>query len=555
MKKAKRILGKVLIAVLACLAIGTVVNAKGAVSTDVQIEIEATELAGVENEQMRLDATNTPEETIETVQTGDKNVKAVYFLAMGIAVAIGIVCVWKKKRKGMLMMFALLFSLLFINEPVHAAVTTENVSVTIPTSISILFDETGKNSISKFEVHNQSLVPITIEKIHATECNDWSLIEPGKKISVNTKEMVFEIAGKCLKAGENMVSIPVAESTSELVNINITRGAWTNASAKETALQLEFEYAIGNKAFQLSYDTNGCNETIASQKVCNGDTVELPNIEREGYVLVGWEDMDGKLHTSQYIMPIGDVTLKARWKEEIAYAIYSASDTSLRFVRSAEAIKPGDSYNGRIVTEVFTGFEQNVYKSVNEVPWYDGKYYDNRIITKVVFEDVISPKSTAYWFYWASDCNSMDVRKLDMSHVTNMTYMCAWTGADVKSFSIQGINDWNVSNVTKMDYAFRAMAYDAASVVMDLSKWDVSKVTSMDSMFMTTGYYATTFRLGDLSKWNVASATDVEAMFMQAGYTASWSLNLSGWNVSKVLYHDAFSLAVESKITEPKWKS
>ena len=282
MRKAKRILGKVLIAVLACLAIGTVVNAKNTVSTDVQIEIEASEIAEVEDEQMRLDATNAPDETIETVQTGDKNVKAVYFLAMGVAAAIGIVCVWKKKRKGMLAMFALLFSLFFINEPVHAAETTDNVNVTIPTSISILFDETGENSISKFEVHNQSLVPITIEKIHATECNDWSLIATRDEIPVNTKKMVFEIAGNCLVAGENMVSIPVAENTSALVNINIARGAWTNANAKETALQLEFQYAIGKKAFQLSFDTNGCAETIASQKVCNGDTVELPSIERDG---------------------------------------------------------------------------------------------------------------------------------------------------------------------------------------------------------------------------------------------------------------------------------
>lgn len=554
MKKIKKILGKVLVVALSCLAVGAVVNAEGSATTDVQIEIEGSEVVSGEDNQVITDDTKAPVEKLETVQTGDKMTKIPYLVAMAIAVAVGAVCVWKKKRKGMFAIFALFLSIFLVNQPVHAAETTENVSVTIPTSISILFDETGENSITEFEVKNQSLVPITIEKINATECNHWILAEKEQEIPVNTKKMVFEIEGKCLVAGENIVEIPITENTGKTLNIYVERGAWTNACAKETALQLEFEYEIGKKEFQLSFDANGYDTTIDTQNVYNGDSVELPTLERDGYVFAGWEDAEGNLHTNQYTMPIGDVTLKASWNEKIAYAIYSASDTSLRFVRSAEPIEAGDTYNGRVVTAVFTGFEEAVYASETQVPWYDGNQYESRILTKVVFEDEIKPISTAYWFCWASDCISMDMRKLNMSNVTNMCRMCGWAGSNVDNFTIIGMNDWDVSNVTNMNYAFRSLGFNTETLVLDLSKWDVSKVKDMNGAFRAAGYYATTFSLGDISKWNVSNVVDMGTMLMQTGFTAPWTLNLSKWNVSKVTNYDGFALAIESKITEPNWK-
>lgn len=541
MKKLKKKLGKVLVVLLSCLTVCAVVNAEGSATTEVQIGIEAT------------DDMKEAVETVKTVQTGDKTTIVKYLAMLSIAAVIVIGYIWKKK-KGSVAVLVLFLSVFLVNGSVQAAVTEENINVTIPTSISISFDETGENSISEFGVSNQSLVPITIEKINVTECNEWNLAKKGHEIPVNTKEIVFEIEGKCLVTGENIVSIPVVENTSETMNINVERGAWTKASAQETALKLEFEYAIGRKEFNLSFDTNGCDETIATQKVYNGDSVTLPSLEREGYVLAGWEDSEGNLYTNQFVMPIGDVVLKANWKEEIAYAIYSASDTSLRFVRTADSIEPGNTYNGRVVTDVFTGFEEDVYASEHEVPWYDGNYYKDRVVTQVVFEDTIKPKSTAYWFCWTYDCTNMDMRKLDMSDVTDMSYMCGWAGAEADTFTITGINDWDVSNVTNMDYAFRSFAFHTPTLVLNLSEWNVSKVASMEFTFMSMGYYATNFSLGDLSKWDVLNVTNMQGMFMQTGYTAPWSLNLSDWNVSNVRYYTSFNTAVESKIVSPNWK-
>lgn len=543
---------KLLILICICLSMGAVANAAEKTSTDVEITIEAenTVRAGTDEDTKE---NRTAMQKNETIQTGDETAWAKYAVVLGVAAA-AIVCIWKK-RKGTLAVFALIFAMLLSPQSVKASDLEENVNVTIPTTISISFDKSGENQVSMFEVNNQSLVPITIHNIQVTEYNQWRLVEKGSEISADTKKFVFQIEEACLRGGANSVNISVPEKTEKTLGISVERGAWSKANPTEKALGLELEYTFGKKEFALKFDTNGSGETIASKKVTNGEAVELPSAKREGYQLAGWEDEKGNLYTGKFVMPIGDTTLKARWKEEIAYAIYSASDTSLRFVRSADEIRVGDTYNGRTVTAVFTGFEENTYTSYKQVPWYDGNKYANRVITKVVFEDVIRPKNTANWFHYMGKCSYLDVSKLDMSQVTDMSYMFAHTADDenLKTLTITGISEWNVSRVRNMEGAFTSMGFFLPTIRMDLSKWDVSNVTNMYDMFFVAAYYATSFSLGDLSKWNVSNVTNMGGMFQQTAGSAAWSLNLSNWNVKKVTYHECFCLLIESKITQPKW--
>ncbi len=547
MKRVKKKLGKLLVLLCACLTVGSVVNAAGKASTSVDITIEADTI----EQSAKKDTDNTGQQT-EKIQTGDSAKWLKYAVALGAAVVVAVGCIWKKK-KGMLAVFALAFTMFFVTNPVYAADTTDNVNVTVPTSLSISFEETGTNSISRFDVNNPSLVPITIENISVTECNDWHLSAKGEEIPVDTKRLVFEIEKQALMAGENAVSILVSPQTSETMDIQVERGAWTSSNAKETAFQLEFEYEIGKKEFALKFNVNGSSEVISAKTVCNGDTVELPTPKRDGYAFKGWEDETGKVYTNQFVMPIGDVTLKAIWKETVAYAIYSATDTSLRFVRTADAIKVGDTYNGRVVTGLYTGFEEAVYTSEKQVPWYDGNYYDTRIVTKIIFEDVIKPKSTAHWFQYAYDCTELDVRKLDTSQVTNMEYMFQCFAWDAKTINVTGMSEWDVSKVTSMEWMFGGFGFNTPTIKLDLSKWNVSKVTTMKYMFYQMGQWSSTFSLGDLSGWNVSSAKNLSSMFYLTGVRATWSLNLSRWNVKNVTSHTSFCTQNESRITQPKW--
>lgn len=547
MKRIKKHLGKVLVLLCACLTIGTVADAAGKATTDVDITIEADTINQVERELTEPEDTNS-----ETVQTGDSKNWMKYIVALGVAliVIIGGIC---KKRKGMLAAFALVFTMLFVNNTVLAADTSENINVTIPTNISISFDESGNNSISKFDINNQSLVPIAIENIRVTECNDWQLCSKGQEIPVNTKNLVFEIENQVLLAGENSVNIPIAEQTSKAMDIQVERGAWSISKAKETAFQLEFEYEIGYKNFKLRFVSDENTDILPSRMIRNGGRLNLPTPKKEGYAFKGWEDENGKVYTGQFVMPIGDVTLKAIWKETVAYAIYSATDTSLRFVRTADTIRVGDMYNGRVVTGLYTGFEEAVYTSENQVPWYDGNYYENRIVTKIIFEDVIKPKSTAHWFQYAYDCTELDVRNLDTSAVTNMEYMFQCFAWDAKTLTITGINDWDVSKVTSMKWMFGGFGFNAASVVMDLSKWDVSQVTTMEYMCYQMAQHSTTFSLGNIGGWNTSNVTDMYKTFYATGVDATWSLDLSKWNVKKVTDNTGFSQRNETRIKEPNW--
>lgn len=554
MKKIKKCISHIGVLLIACLSVGLLACAANSMSTEVEIAIEASEMS-MGNDGGNEERSREVEEVQKTkgVQTGDNKMAGGYLLAIGVAVLAGAVSFVRKKKKRFVAVFALFLSLFFMGHSVHAAESSENVNVTIPSSITVAFEKTGKNSISDFSIHNESLVPIFIDKIKVTECNGWNLCDSGKSIPVNTKQLSFVFEGQGLKAGENLFDMAIAEHGSKNCNIELHRGAWTIGGDAETAMQLEFEYNIGKKAFQLKFDTNGGTQTVAPQEVCNGDTTSLPSAERDGYAFAGWEDSDGNLYTDQFVMPIGDTTLTARWKEKKAYAIYIAEDTSLRFIQSADKVTSGSLYKGMTVTDVFTGFDTETYSALKQIPWYDGDWYDTRHIKKVIVEDVIQPVSTAYWFYYFHELEYMDISKLDTSEVTDMSYTfykLAWLSPSV---TLVGFDKLNTSNVTKMTRMFCYAAVEASSFVIDISGWDVSKVTDMYRMFTDIAYDATTFSLGDLSKWDVSNVTDMYEMFINAGYHAEWYMDLSGWNVSKVKTHAYFDSGIDRKIGDPRW--
>ena len=227
---------------------------------------------------------------------------------------------------------------------------------------------------------------------------------------------------------------------------------------------------------------------------------------------------------------------------ETAFAVYSATDNSLRFYKNSSMPIVGSTYNGRVATSVYTGFEEELYEmvphptddySVPTTPWNE---YATEI-TQIVVEEEIEPVSTAYWFYGVSNLEKGDFNNLNTTKVTDMTSMFEFAGNNVDSFEITGLNNWETQNVSDMTGMFRYAGRNATTwSIGDLSNWKTLNVGSMAYMFDGACYEAATFNIGDLSEWDTSNVTYMQYMFYSvANEAADFDLgNISNWNTSKV---------------------
>ncbi|MBP5679073.1 MAG: BspA family leucine-rich repeat surface protein, partial [Bacilli bacterium] len=120
------------------------------------------------------------------------------------------------------------------------------------------------------------------------------------------------------------------------------------------------------------------------------------------------------------------------------------------------------------------------------------------------------------------------IDKLDVSRVTNMSYMFADVGYNSNVFTLDLGNNFDTSNVTDMSYMFYRTGDNCTVFTLDLGdNFDTSNVTNMMSMFYLTGYKSTVFTLDLGNKFDTSNVTSMQAMFYNMGVKSTiFTLNL-----------------------------
>ena len=266
-------------------------------------------------------------------------------------------------------------------------------------------------------------------------------------------------------------------------------------------------------------------EELAQQIVING----------YGAQAVGFESVD-----AAYASYFANVGVDQRQ----AFAVYSADDNSLNFYKRSSVPAAGESFESKVVTEVYTGIQTDSYSS-STIPWKDHR---SSMMSVTVVDEGIAPVSTAYWFSEFTNCASIDMAKLDTSRVTDMSYMfigCeSLTTLNVSGFDTSNVTDmscmflvcsqlttldlsgWNTSQVTDMSYMFS----DCESLTtLNVSGFDTSNVTDMSCMFNNCTSLAA---IEGISNWDTSQVTNMASMFSDC--TSLTTLNVSGFDTSRV---------------------
>ena len=401
---------------------------------------------------------------------------------------------------------------------------TENIAFSVPSKVPFAVKADGTiigPSASAWRIENEGTRPLRIKDVASSGFND------GSTVSAVSEAM------------------PVADTS--------TRGIWS------------INVSRGGASLTASVD----------------GTIEIPVGGSAGFTWSANSPDDTKHAIAPAPMQLGTVSFTLGGAEPIAFAVYSDDDKSLDFYKRLDVPVAGDTFNGKTVTKVYTGFETDIYTSSAKVPWADHK----ADIVKVKAVDRIQPVSMARWFDMAKIENPK-VTEVDLSKVSTGacksifclfqkakslrridglqnwdTSSCTTMKAAFSNCStLQSINvsNWNTSKASDLSYLFRgcsslqsldvsgwntssctamnSMFRDCLSLEsLDVSRWDTSKVTTFQFMFAedVANKYMKLRTVGDLSGWNTSNVTDMCAMFQECDCLENIG-DISGWNTAKV---------------------
>lgn len=174
-------------------------------------------------------------------------------------------------------------------------------------------------------------------------------------------------------------------------------------------------------------------------------------------------------------------------------------------------------------------------------------------------------------FYCAFNVENLNTSNVeDISHIFNYTQFDYSLFPDPYHAEIS-LNNWDVSNVTDMQFAFSNMnSYYGESPAIDISDWDTSYVKNMNGMFYTNLDYGYPMAVGSIEDWNTRNVQDFSRMFetqkpteqgqgvITAGFYADWddykNLDMrSATSVAKMFYDQYLTSYDDDGIDFSNW--
>lgn len=192
---------------------------------------------------------------------------------------------------------------------------------------------------------------------------------------------------------------------------------------------------------------------------------------------------------------------------EKAFAVYSDSDNSLTFYKEKFVPDSGSTFKGKNCTSVYEGVEELVCKwggsenSDDNPAWVKDHAKD---IDSVSFKEEIEPISLRGWFTHLVKCDTIDLKNLNTSKVTDFSYMF-FNCSSVKQLDLSSFD-------TRQAVSFSRMFKDCYSLnSLDLSSFDTRGTYEFDWMFEKCSGLTSI----DVSSFNTESATDMNGMFYE----------------------------------------
>ena len=145
---------------------------------------------------------------------------------------------------------------------------------------------------------------------------------------------------------------------------------------------------------------------------------------------------------------------------------------------------------------------------------------------------VVAPENMSWWMVglgntWANHLDMIDLRALDTSHVTDMSYMFYYCG-NLKTLTFG--EQFDTSNVTNMTEMFSA---NPALEQLDLTKFNTSNVTSLQNMF----YACRALKSLNLSSFDTSKVTTMQGLLVEC--EGLESVDISSFDTSQVTNMEA----------------